>query len=165
MTAWQRLTSSWRTSSLPQIFLISSTDCTDFTDLIFCVICVICWLLSSNDTNCTKLLVTLVSFVVYWTADNAERHRNFFLVPLLNHYIFLRVLRILWFSSSSSGTGGATGTNVREIERKRIIREINNSRIWCYPLAKIIICCWINFCPRSPKPMNSYNSLIIIDIT
>ena len=25
-------------------------------------------------------------------------------------------------------------------------------------------CCWINFCPLSPKPMNSCNSLIIIDI-
>ena len=25
-------------------------------------------------------------------------------------------------------------------------------------------CLWINFCPRSPKPMNSYNSLIIMDI-
>ena len=35
----------------------------------------------------------------------------------------------------------------------------------CCPLAKIIICLWINFCPLSPKPMNSYNSLIIIDIT
>ena len=34
----------------------------------------------------------------------------------------------------------------------------------CCPLAKIVICYWINFCPRSPKPMNSYNSLIIIDI-
>ena len=30
---------------------------------------------------------------------------------------------------------------------------------------KIIICCWINFCPLSPKSMNSHNSLIIIDIT
>ena len=26
-------------------------------------------------------------------------------------------------------------------------------------------CLWINFCPLSPKLMNSYNSLIIIDIT
>lgn len=32
-------------------------------------------------------------------------------------------------------------------------------------VGKIIVSCWINFCPRSPKPMNSYNSLIIIDIT
>ena len=32
-------------------------------------------------------------------------------------------------------------------------------------VGKIIISCWINFCPLSPKPMNSYNSLIIIDIT
>lgn len=31
-------------------------------------------------------------------------------------------------------------------------------------VGKIIICCWINFCPLSPKPTNSYNSLIIIDI-
>ena len=40
----------------------------------------------------------------------------------------------------------------------------NSCISWC-PLAKIIISCWINFCPRSPKPMNSYNSLIIMDIT
>ena len=31
-------------------------------------------------------------------------------------------------------------------------------------VGKIIICYWINFCPLSPKPMNSYNSLIIMDI-
>ena len=31
-------------------------------------------------------------------------------------------------------------------------------------VGKIIIRCWINFCPLSPKPMNTYNSLIIIDI-
>ena len=40
-----------------------------------------------------------------------------------------------------------------------------NPCISCCPLAKIYICCRINFCPRCPKPMNSYNSLIIIDIT
>ena len=27
----------------------------------------------------------------FWTADNAERHRNFFLVSYLSHYIFLRI--------------------------------------------------------------------------
>ena len=32
-------------------------------------------------------------------------------------------------------------------------------------VGKILICYWINFCPQSPKPMNSRNSLIIIDIT
>ena len=32
-------------------------------------------------------------------------------------------------------------------------------------VGKIIICYWINFYPLSPKPMNSRNSLIIIDIT
>ena len=31
-------------------------------------------------------------------------------------------------------------------------------------VGKIVICCWINFCPLCPKPMNFYNSLIIIDI-
>ena len=84
MTAWQRLISSWRTSSSRWTFLLLSTDCTDFTDLIFCVICVICWL------------------------------KNF-------------VLSVL-------------------------------------SVGKIIIRCRIIFCPRSPKHMNSYNSLIIIDI-
>ena len=32
-------------------------------------------------------------------------------------------------------------------------------------VGKIIICCWINFCSLSPKHTNSYNSLIIMDIT
>ena len=31
-------------------------------------------------------------------------------------------------------------------------------------VGKIIICCWINFCPRKSKHTNSYNFLIIIDI-
>ena len=35
---------------------------------------------------------------------------------------------------------------------------------WCL-LAKETVCCWINFCPLSPKLTNSRNSLIIIDIT
>ena len=30
-------------------------------------------------------------FCCFLTADNAERRKNFFLVPLLNHYIFLRI--------------------------------------------------------------------------
>ena len=32
-------------------------------------------------------------------------------------------------------------------------------------VGKIIICCWINFCPQKSKTTNSRNSLIIIDIT
>ena len=36
-------------------------------------------------------LRSLASSVVFLTADNAERHRNFFLVLLLSHYIFLRI--------------------------------------------------------------------------
>lgn len=31
-------------------------------------------------------------------------------------------------------------------------------------VGKIIICCWINFCPRKSKHTNSYNFLIIIGI-
>ena len=62
MTAWQRPTSLWRTSNLPQTFSFVVNGLHRFHGFIFCVICVICWLLSSNNTNCTKLLVSFVSF-------------------------------------------------------------------------------------------------------
>ena len=59
------------------------------TTRIICFICFIRW--SSNDTNYTNFLCLLRLLLFFLTADNAERRKNFFLVPHLNHYIFLRI--------------------------------------------------------------------------
>ena len=86
MTAWQRLTSLWRTNSRPQTFSFNN----EWHEL-------------------HELLVTFVSFVVSF-------------------------INIKW-----NGLHG----------------------FWLH----FRTCLGINFCPLSPKPMNSYNLLIIMDIT
>ena len=152
MTAWQRPTSLWRTNSHPQTFLLLSTDCTDFTDFIFCVISVICWLLSSKDTNYTKSFCfyhqTYLMSRITFCQRIARIARNYFFITRwtwctwwLAQWIIWLIWLIWWLFFKPSSCSS-----------------------WCL-LAKETVCCWINFCPLSPKLMRFYNSLIIIHTT
>ena len=145
MTVWQRPISLWRTNSPPQTFLLWSTDYTDFTDLNFCVICVICWLFVFNNRkhkfsqrDWTKH--SFVFFCVICCLLNRRRRRN-------TQKLYMTVAVVISYFCAFCVFCGFPHQRIPRI-LVSFLHMFGNKLL-----------------SLSSKPMNSYNSLIIIDVT
>ena len=121
-------------------------------------------------TRIHELLVILVSFVVLLPTDNTNYTKLFCFIRYIrwlpfivdSYHLMTRITQISFSCHLMNLMAGAMYYLVNLVNLVIIFQTFFVPFV--LSVGKIIICYWINFCPLSPKPMNTYNSLIIIDI-
>ena len=137
MTAWQRPTSSWRTNSHPQTFSFNN-EWHELHELLVTLVSFVVdywlliidywliFLLTTNITNHTNLffLCYVSSVVAVLNRRQGRKGAKIIYNSCYCNLIFLRVLRILWFFSSSDVTDFTDFTDV--LWSQRIARIARN---------------------------------------